>query len=529
MVSNDHDLLIAKLDAFIRKFYKDQLIRGLIYAVGLILVVFLAVIMLEHLGRFGTGTRTLLFWGTLAAMLLILVRYVAVPLVKLFRLGSTIGHDQAARIIGTHFAEVQDKLLNTLQLRDMAQRNAGNRALIEAAIAQRSRELGPIPFVNAIDLRRNTRYLRYALPPLALLLVLLFAAPSIVTGPTQRLIRHGSEFVPEAPFRFVLLNESLEVPEEQDLEVVVELQGDIIPQQVELEVQGQRIPMVKRDATRFTHRFRNVQRDTEFKLTAEGFHSPTWKLVTVPDPMLLDFSLALDYPSYLGRPNETLHNTGDLRIPAGTRVSWSVNARSADQLDLVFDDTTLVARTKVGAFQASRRFLQGRTYRMVPGLADAPTSQRRADDALQYRVEVVPDLYPTIQVESRTDSTALKRLFFRGEIADDHGLKRLLFHYRFTAGATVWRPSNAAARASCASIRAPRGRCSTMAGTVRVRHWPWRSHRILVRGVGQRRGERQQERPQHHPSVRRTHVEGACAPAGPAKRSPEGPAEGQYP
>ncbi|MBX2971920.1 MAG: hypothetical protein KF797_02355 [Flavobacteriales bacterium] len=425
---------ISKLDAFIRKYYKDRVIRGLLYSVGLLVVFFLAAALLEYVGRFGTTARTLLFWGTVAAGAFVVGRFIIIPLLKLFRLGTVISHEEAARIIGTHFAEVKDKLLNTLQLRGMTAAHPGQRALIDAAIAQRNRELGPIPFVNAIDLRRNTRYLRYALPPLAVLAILLFTAPSLITGPTKRLIAHGSEFIPEAPFRFVLENDTLEVPEAQDYEATVRIEGQAIPQQVELDIDGQRIPLVKKDATHFTHRFRNVQEAITFRFAAEGFRSEAFTLRTIPDPLLLDFSLALEYPGYLGRPNETASNTGDITVPAGTRITWNVNARSADGLDLAFDDTTFaLAPTATnegrGSFRATRRLLQSRTYRMNPRHGD-----RHARDPLQYRVEVVPDLYPTIHVETKTDSTALKRLSFRGELGGDHGFKRLLFHYRFVQG-----------------------------------------------------------------------------------------------
>ena len=431
---SDYEHLIAKLDGFIRKYYADQAIRGALYSVGLLVGVFLGTALLEHLGHFGTGVRTVLFWGTLGAMVLILARFVALPLIKRYRLGAVIGHAEAARIVGTHFTEVQDKLLNTLQLQDMATARPEQRDLIEAAIAQRSRELSPVPFANAIDLRRNTRYLRYALPPLALLLVLLFAAPSLITGPTQRLLDHRSEFVPEAPFRFVLLNDSLEVPEQQDFEVVLEMQGAVIPQQVDLEVDGQRIPLVKKDATHFTHRFRNVQEAIAFTFTAEGFRSTPYTLSTVANPLLLDLRMQLEHPAYLGLPNSTVENSGDLTIPAGTKVTWTIRARSADRLDLAFDDTTYALRptsTDAGnsTFNGSRRLMQSRTYRMAPH-----AGERAAATALQYRLEVVPDLHPTIQVETRTDSSALKRLFYRGEVGDDHGFKRLLFHYRFVSG-----------------------------------------------------------------------------------------------
>ena len=427
---SDYDLLIEKLDAFTRKYYKDQLIRGALYSVGLVVLLFLSASIGEYFGRFGTTARTVLFWGLLAAILTVIVRFVAIPLFKLFRLGKVIGHDEAAAIVGRHFGEVKDKLLNTLQLREQANSNFVQRELIEASIAQRSRELSPVPFAAAIDLSKNSRYLRYALPPVAALLVLLFAAPSLITEPTKRIIRHGSEFQPDAPFRFVVLDSALVVPEQEDFDLHVEMRGEVIPQQVDLEMEGQRVPLVKQDATHFTHRFRNVQEATAFRLTADGFHSNDLMLLTTSNPMLLGLSLSLEYPPYLGMRNSVSQGSGDITVPAGTRITWTADARSTDKLLLAFDDTTFAVEPLGDEhFTASRRFLQSRTYTMTPQKGAVS-----ARSPLRYRVEVVPDLYPTIAVEQRADSAAPGRLYFKGDIGDDHGFKRLMFHYAFANG-----------------------------------------------------------------------------------------------
>ncbi|HEY0977442.1 MAG TPA: hypothetical protein VGE21_08225 [Flavobacteriales bacterium] len=425
----DHELLIDKLDAFIRKYYKDQLIRGALYSAGLLVLFFLGASLTEYFGRFGTTARTLLFWGLLVAAVAVLTRFIAVPLFKLFRLGPVISHAEAANVVGRHFSEVKDKLLNTLQLREQATQDPRNRELIEASIAQRSRELSPVPFTAAIDLTRNRRYLRYALPPIGVLLILLFAAPSLITGPTTRLLAHGTEFLPEAPFRFVVLDKDLRVPEGEDFELQVEMQGASIPQQVDLEVDGKRIPLVKVDATRFTHRFRNVMEAQEFRLGAEGFRSVPYTLAVEVNPMLVDLSLVLEYPPYLGMVNGTT-SSGDVSVPAGTRITWSAHTRSADRLDLVFDDTTYALQPRADdRFSADRRFLQPHTYSLKPRNGD-----HSAKDPLTYRIEVVPDLYPTIQAEQKADSTSPKRFYFQGDIGDDHGFRRLVFHYGFSAG-----------------------------------------------------------------------------------------------
>ena len=435
-MASDYDLLIGKLDAFIRKYYKDQVIRGGLYSVGLLVLFFLGISLSEYVGRFGTTMRTLLFWGFVIASVAVLARLVIIPLFKLFRLGRIIGHDEAAAIVGMHFGEVKDKLLNTLQLREQANSNFVNRELIEASIAQRSRELSPVPFAAAIDLARNRRYLRYALPPLAVLLVLLFAAPSLITEPTKRIIRHGREFAPEAPFRFVVLDTVLSVREQEDFDLHVELQGSTIPQRVELEVEGRRVPLVKQEGARFTHRFRSVQAPVEFTLAAEGFRSRPYLLNTERNPVLTDLALHLQYPPYLGMPDATDHGQGDVTVPAGTRITWTATTRSADELLLAFDDTTLALQPAARQrFTATRRFLQGRTYTVDPR-----SNGRSSTSPLRYRVDVVPDLYPTITAEQRVDSLSPKQLYFRGDIGDDHGFKRLVFRYGFSAGGDSVQP-----------------------------------------------------------------------------------------
>ncbi|MBK9074019.1 MAG: hypothetical protein IPL77_03410 [Flavobacteriales bacterium] len=56
-----------------------------------------------------------------------------------------------------------------------------------------------------------------------------------------------------------------------------------------------------------------------------------------------------------------------------------------------------------------RRFLQGRTYRMVPR-----HGERVPVDPLNYRIEVVPDLHPTIEIDEQVDSAALSAATSKG-------------------------------------------------------------------------------------------------------------------
>ena len=214
-LATEQNILILKLDEFIRKYYKNQLIKGLLYASGLLVAAFLFLVVTEYFAQFGTVIRTILFYSFLATSLFVLYKYIAVPLLKLNKLGNVISYDEAANIVGTHFTNINDKLLNTLQL----QRNSGSiisSDLLTASINQKMLELKPIPFTSAINLNENRRYLKFALPPLAVMLLVLVIKPSIIKDGTERIVFHQTYFEKAAPFQFSINNKSLEAIQQQD-------------------------------------------------------------------------------------------------------------------------------------------------------------------------------------------------------------------------------------------------------------------------------------------------------------------------
>src|SRR5437762_2833520 len=105
---NNYQLLIEKLDAFIRKYYKNQLLRGVIYTFTLVLAFYLLVTASEYFGHFGTTFRTILFYVFVLGNAFVLGKFIVVPLTHLYNIGKIISHEQAAQIIGRHFTEVKD-------------------------------------------------------------------------------------------------------------------------------------------------------------------------------------------------------------------------------------------------------------------------------------------------------------------------------------------------------------------------------------------------------------------------------------
>ncbi len=426
--TGSYNLLIQKLDAFTRRYYLNKLIRGSLITFGAILAVFLVYNLLEHQFYFSGGTRLALLLSFIGISMASLGYFVAYPLAQYYRLGKVISHEQAASIIGNHFGHVQDKLLNVLQLKRQADEVTGNTELLFAGIEQKTKDIDLVPFKTAIDLSKNRKYLRYALPPLLLLLVLLVAAPSIIRDSTNRLIHTNKVYEREAPFRFVVnTDQSLSVVQYEDFELQITTEGSMVPAEVYIEIDNYSYRMRKDGADAFSYNFKNVLEDTPFRIYAGPVTSQEMNLSVIKKPGILNFDIGLDYPSYTGRKDEELRNIGDLVVPEGTQLTWDIQAAHTEALDVLFEGST----SKLEAEQRSddRFIIKSRAGQDGRYTIYLNNSLLPHPDSVQYSIRVVPDRFPGIRVESFTDSLQKDIIYFAGNVDDDYGIRTLVFQY----------------------------------------------------------------------------------------------------
>ena len=427
--SSSYNQLISKLDEFIRKYYINRLIKGGLYTVGVVVGLFLLFNLLEYQFYFPTGVRKLFFFSFIGVSLAALGYWVVDPLVRYFRLGKTISHEDAALIIGDHFADVKDKLLNILQLKKQ-ETLENHSALIEASIEQKTQAIRLVPFQSAIDLGKNRRYLRYALPPFMLLLVLLFAAPSILREGTTRIINNDKKYSKAAPFSFVVDEKNLSVVQYQDYPLTVSTEGTVVPNELYVVIDDFLYKMQKDSAGTFSYVFKNVQKDMDFTLQSGSVTSDTYTLDVLEKPYLTDFTTELVYPAYVGRKNEIVQNTGDMVVPEGTRITWLFDAAKTEEIRMEFGDKgEAAAAEKKGetSFKHVRRAMKDESYKLF--LSNKYISN---SDSLVYNISVIRDQYPIINAEKITDSVDNNIVYFLGTASDDYGLNSLSFNYQIT-------------------------------------------------------------------------------------------------
>ncbi|EMR03105.1 DUF4175 family protein [Cesiribacter andamanensis] len=417
--------VIRNIRRYKRKYYTNLLLRGFIWTLACLLAIFLVLAFAEYLANFNSTTRTLLFFGFTGLALVVLYLWVLRPLGYLFSITRPLTDEEAARRIGAHFPEVKDKLINVLQLRQLAVSSP----LAAAGMQQKASEISTVHFDAAVDYSSNRQYLRYLLPPLAVLILAAVFLPELLTDSTRRLVSYRQEFRPAAPFQFMLLTENLQAFRNEDFTLQLQFSGTTIPQTAYLVVDNRRLKM-QREGELFTYTFPKVQEQKNFYFEAAGFESDSYTLVLADRPDLKGFRVKLQYPDYLGREPAVLDNTGSFQVPEGTNVQWQFFTAATDSLRLRFSKDSIPLKGTPGReqqLQFSKVVSSSQHYTVE---LKNRWSQNR--DAIQYELEVIPDRHPQISLNKFSDTLLYNYLILAGNVSDDYGLTRLQVHYRLT-------------------------------------------------------------------------------------------------
>ena len=318
-----------KLQQFIKKYYTNELIKGLILFSAFGLLYFIFTLFIEHFLWLQPGARSILFFGFVIVELALLVRFIVRPIFKLLGLQKGISLKEASKIIGNHFPEVDDKLLNVLQLKETNNESE----LLIASIEQKSVRLQPIPFKMAIDFQKNAKYLKYLAIPLVIwLFTLISGNNAIFKDSLDRVVHYKTAYEPPAPFLFRVINKDLTTVEGKPFEVQIETIGDVIPENAKIHFNDENYYLKNDGIGKFVHTFTNVSVPISFYVEANGVRSKAYELAVLKTPTVVGFEMVLDYPNYTKKRDESIKNTGNAVIPEGTRVTWNINTQQADRV-----------------------------------------------------------------------------------------------------------------------------------------------------------------------------------------------------
>ncbi len=410
-------IIYQKLEAFIKKYYTNELIRGILFFIGLGLLYFLFILFVEYFLWLKPMGRTILFWAFIGVEIFLLLRYILFPTFKLLKIQKGIDYKEASTIIGNHFSEVSDKLTNFLQLSSQGHPSE----LLLASIDQKANSLQMIPFGNAINFNSNKKYI-----PLALLPVLFFAFfyisgnSDMISQSLNRVVHFQNQFIPPAPFEFVVLNKQIQTEQNKDFTLTIQTKGKVIPENVMIFIEGESYFMESDKPGEFQYKFSKPLTSIPFYVEANTVTSPDYLLKVITVPSIANFEMQLNFPSYLNRKAELIKGSGNAIIPEGTRVSWRMNTQATQSVIWSDLKTNAPFSRNENMFSLSKSIFENTDYQIIT------SNDRVANyEKLNYQISVIKDQFPTITVDNAPDSLKTEKKYVIGQVSDDHGLYKL--------------------------------------------------------------------------------------------------------
>ncbi len=412
------------LKEYKRKYYVNRLLRGILIFLTLLLSYYLLITSAEYAFRFNSLGRSILLFSYLLLLLYVGYRWIADPLMRLLLPQKQISDEEAARQIGEHFTEVSDKLLNTIQL----QRSDADSPLIMASIAQRTKYMSIIPFPKAIDLSKNKKYLKYLAIPVVIMVFVALIVPQLITESTGRIVKFQTEFIPEAPFKFIIENKELTAFRNEDFLLEVNSEGSALPQQAFAVIKGRKIKLESSGQGQFTYNFKKIQQDMHFFLESSGFASPDYEIKVLNRPNLRNYNVLLDYPNYTKKPMDNLSNSGNITVPEGTKVTWQFGTLHTEEIDITFNSSGETQRAEAidnQLFQIEKRILEDDFYEI--NLANDVAANK---EQIGFNISVIKDELPQITLEPFQDTTMYNYIILGGTISDDYGISQLQLKFK---------------------------------------------------------------------------------------------------
>ncbi|ETN94072.1 DUF4175 family protein [Zhouia amylolytica] len=418
---NDYKHIQQKLGQFIKRYHTNELIKGAILFATIFLLYGIITLLLEYFLWLNELGRSILFWLFISISFLLLIRFIGIPLFKLFKFKKGLDEKEASSIIGAYFPEVGDKLTNLLQLAKNEQKSD----LLLASIEQKSLEINPIPFHLAVNFKANLKYIKYVFIPIGI--ILLFWVSGKITwfsDSYNRVIHYQTAYVPPAPFQFVILNDELTAIENETFNLRIQTVGELVPEDASIVIDDESYYLQKKADHTFQYTFNQPKEDLTFKIQSSDVVSTPYKLKVIKAPKILNFKLNIDYPAYTNKTDETLESTGNITVPEGSRISWEINAANTKSIQFITKDTVVSFAAKEKLFTYNKTVFSNFDYKLSTN-----NESLKNYEELGFSVKSEADQYPKINLKEVVDSTNTETIYYLGQVSDDYGLKKLEIVY----------------------------------------------------------------------------------------------------
>ena len=223
--------LSSEIDLFINKYYKHELVRGIMLSFVFLVFLLSGAWFLESLFRFSSLGRGVLFFGASLFALIYISKLTLFPLIKLFGVHGRMSHEEASVLLSKKIPEIGDQLVNAIGLGKQVEKTETD--LLRASIEQKALNSLKFDFRDSISIHDQRKMLFGFLVLFLISGACSFIYPDSIIPPLKRVVFFQKSFDKPIPFEFEVNNgRPLEVLENEPLEISIKTIGKTGPEQI---------------------------------------------------------------------------------------------------------------------------------------------------------------------------------------------------------------------------------------------------------------------------------------------------------
>ena len=361
----------------------------------------------------------------------------AVLLLAVWRMASRLPMQQVARALEQKLPQLKDDVTNSLFLFDQinhpARADPTSTALVAAHLHKTADEISKIDPNQVVTFRRALPQVRLLLPLLIAFMVAFVLSPQFLKRSMASISDPFSVFPDRKTFIFVEPPPAIVL---RGAPVVINATATgYVPDRLALRFWPEKgdpihLDMVSQGNGRFNHLIASAQASFRYQAFSGRFQSPIYDLRVEDPPDIGKIRLTLIPPKYTRLPQEVKED-GHIEALKGTVVNLEAwTTKVVREAKLILDQSTLLPL----GVESDR--LTGNLFVFHPGtytLAVLDDLGLENPDPVHYRIQLIPDKYPTGEIISPADElevSANEVLSVVYNARDDFGVAAIKLIYR---------------------------------------------------------------------------------------------------
>ncbi|MBN1301953.1 MAG: hypothetical protein JW995_12125 [Melioribacteraceae bacterium] len=394
--------------------------------------------LFELLGAQSVNARSILFYSFVIITAAAGIKFILLPVVRMFGLFGKPDYIKTAENVGEHFTQIKDELVNAFQLYENRLDESYSKDLTNGAIKKIYLKSKGINFTESLNFSPVQKYLKITFTVIVLTVVVFALFPDM-RGASFRVIYFDKEFSRPPEFAFELHPGNYKLTKGDDVVISAHTIGEQ-PESIELLTKSTDETVYQSNTLYpestgvfFLHR-KGVKNSFKYYAKSGSIESDKYSIEVINRPEISFLETIIEPPQYSGLPQIIQKDNGNITTLTGSRVSVKIkSSKEIKSAELLFgNNLTKPFLTDGFSGSAEFRVFNKSNYKII--LND--TEGYKNSNPITYMITPITDEYPSIRlIEPGGDITLgkLNQVSLLTHISDDYGFTKLVLNYKISS------------------------------------------------------------------------------------------------